>query len=173
MPTADPSPAGKVAFEGGHDTLTYERRLAHPPEAVWEVLTDPAQVTQWYMLQATIDGREGGSVDFRGGPVRYHITGRILAWEPPRLLEYEWKIGPRPDMPAGEDAVVRWELRRDGQGTVLTLVHRKVTRATALGIGPAWHVLLDRLAAQLDGLPLPEMRQRFAEVQGHYHAQES
>ncbi len=34
------------------------------------------------------------------------------------------------------------------------------------------HVLLDRLAAKLDGLPMPDMKQRFAEVQANYPARE-
>ncbi len=76
-------------------------------------------------------------------------------------------------MPSGEDAIVRWELVRDGRDTLLTLTHRNLTRRTAVGVAPATHVLLDRLAAQLDGQRLPDMRQRFVEVQGHYPAREA
>lgn len=125
------------------------------------------------MTQAAIDGRTGGSIDFRTGPAQFHVTGRILGWEPPRLLEYEWKIRPRPGMPSGEDAIVRWELRRDGRETVLTLTHRNLTRQTAVGVAPVTHALLNRLAAQLDGRPLPDLRQRLAEVQGQYPAWEA
>lgn len=170
MMPQDPSPAGQVSFEGGRATLTFQRRLSHPPEAVWQALTDPKQLSQWYMMQAAIDGRRGGSIDFSSGPGEYHVTGRIRAWEPPRLLEYEWKIRPRLGMPSGEDALVRWELVRDGRETLLTLSHRNLTRQTALGVAPATHALLDRLAAQLDGRPLPDLRHRFAEVQGQYPA---
>lgn len=80
------------------------------------------------------------------------------------------EIGPRLGMPAGEDAVVCWELIKDGVQTLLPLRHRNVTHQTAGGIAPATHVLLDRLAAQLDGRPLPDMTHRFAEVQGNYPA---
>lgn len=164
---------GRVSFEGEHATLTFQSRLPHPPEAVWSALTDPKQLSAWYMMQAAIDGRRGGSIDFTSGPGQYHVTGRILEWNPPRLLEYEWKIDPRPGMPKGEDAVVRWELVRDGRNTLLTLIHRNITGQTARGVAPATHVLLERLAAELDGRPLPEMRSRFAEVQGLYPPQES
>lgn len=47
---------------------------------------------KWYMTTATIDGRVGGSVDMIAGPLRFHWTGRIAAWEPPRVFEYEWNI---------------------------------------------------------------------------------
>lgn len=76
-------------------------------------------------------------------------------------------------MPSGEDAIVRWELRRDGGETVLTLTHRNLIRRTSVGAAPATHTVLERLAAQLDGRPLPDFRQRLAEVQGQYAAWEA
>ena len=68
--------------------------------------------------------------------------------------------------------MVRWELIEDGANTLLTLTHKNVTRPTASGIAPAMHVLLDRLGAKLDGRPMPDIKQRFAEVQGNYPARE-
>lgn len=120
------------------------------------------------MTTATIDGRTGGSIDFRTGPGQIHATGRILVWEPPRIFEYEWKVKPWGRMPQGEDAVVRWELRAEGEETVLTLTHRNLTRRSALGAAPSTHVVLERLAAQLAGLPFGDFRERVAEVQGLY-----
>ena len=166
------SPFGKVSYNGALATLVFQRVLPHPLEAVWQALTDPKQLSSWYMMRASVDGRPGGSIDFSGGPGDFHITGRILQWDPPFVFEYEWKIGPRQGMPNGEDAVVRWELVRDGPNTLLTLAHKNVTRPTASGIAPAMHVLLDRLAAKLDGCPMPDMKQRFAEVQANYPARE-
>ncbi len=142
MTRQDPAPVGGVSFDGEHATLTFQSRLSHPPEAVWEAITDPKQLSMWYMTQAAIDGRTGGSIDFRTGPAQFHVTGRILTWEPPRLLEYEWKVRPCPGMPSGEDAIVRSELRRDGRETVLTLTHRNLTRRTAVGAAPATHTVL-------------------------------
>ncbi len=168
MTREDRTPVGRLSFERERARLTFHSRLSHTPETVWDALTDPKQLSIWYMMQAAIDGRTGGSIDFRGGPGEFHVTGRILAWDPPRVLEYEWKIRPRPGMPSGEDAIVRWELVRDGRDTLLTLTHRNLTRQTAVGVAPATHVLLERLAAQLDGQPMPDMRKRFAEVQAHY-----
>ena len=167
------SPVGKVSYDGALATLVFRRVLPHPPEAVWQALTDPKQLSSWYMMRVSVDGRPGGSIDFSGGPCDYHIRGRILQWDPPFVFEYEWKIDSREGMPNGEDAVVRWELIREGQNTLLILTHKKVTRPTAGGIAPAMHVLLDRLGAKLDGRPMPDMKQRFAEVQANYPARET
>jgi len=71
-------------------------------------------------------------------------------------------------MPKGEDAIVRWELRPEGEETVLTLTHRNLTRRSALGAAPATHVVLERLVAQLAGLPFEDSRERVAQVQEQY-----
>lgn len=41
MTPSEELPIGAVSFQGELATLTFHARLAHPPEAVWEALTDP------------------------------------------------------------------------------------------------------------------------------------
>ena len=159
---------GAVVTEGERATLVFRRRLAHPPEAVWKALTDPSELSSWYMTKATIDGREGGAVDLQAGPSQLHVRGRILTWDPPRVFEHEWKVEPRAELPSGEDAVIRWELRRDGEGTILHLEHRSLNRQTALGFAPGTHAFLDRLAARLDQQPLPNWQERYKQVTSRY-----
>src|SRR5438552_6438317 len=168
MASQELSHVGKVSFAGAHATLTFQRRLPHPPEAVWEAITDPKQLSKWYMMRASVDRRAGGSIDFSGGPGDFHVTGRILLWDPPFVLEYEWKIGPRPGNACRRGCSGALGTHQRRAETVLTLTHRNVTRSTAIGVAPATHVLLDRLAALLDGRPMPDMKQRFSEVQGEY-----
>jgi len=120
------------------------------------------------MTRATIAGGKGGSVDFISGPSRFHGTGRILHWDPPRLFEHEWKVEPRPELPAGEDSIVRWELAQEGDGTLITLMHQRLTRRTATGFAPGIHAFLDRLEAQLDGQPTPNWMGRVEEVRRFY-----
>ena len=174
-PSSQPTvtPAGEVVFEGDSATLRFERFLPHPVEAVWAALTDPAQLASWFMTQATIDGRPGGSLRMVSGPARFEWTGKYLTWEPPHVLEYEWNLEPRKEMPSGEASLVRWELAREGQGTKLTLTHRRLTKGTALGFAPGTHAFLDRLAAQLAGESLPNWMQRFDDVKHAYPSWEA
>lgn len=165
-----PSPAGQVLIDGDTATLSFRRRLSHPPERVWEALTDPAQLKQWFMTVATIDGRTGGSVDMVSGPARFHWVGRILTWDPPRVYEYEWNTEPRAELPAGERSIVRWELEPSGGGTTLTLTHRNLTKGTAIGFAPGTHAFLDRLAALLANEPLPDWMGRYGAVKDQYPA---
>jgi uncharacterized protein YndB with AHSA1/START domain len=136
--------------------LTLERLLRHPPEAVWNAITDPAQIREWFMTEARIDGRPGGTVDLTTGPTRVHATGRILEWQPPRLYEYEWNVDPLNGMPHGERATVRWELTAVPGGTRLVLKYRGLTHGTAETFQHGLPGFLDRLVEQLAGHPLPD-----------------
>lgn len=159
---------GKVVIEGEKASLVFSRRLEQPPGRVWKALTDPAELSSWYMTKAVIDGREGGSIDFRAGPSRLHVTGRILRWDPPNVFEHEWKVGPSPELPAGEDAVIRWELTAKDGGTLLLLRHSNLNRETALGFAPGTHSFLDRLADHLSALPMPNWQERYNQVAPGY-----
>src|SRR4030095_10010884 len=119
-----PPEKGQVIFEGSTATLVFKRYLAHSPETVWSALTDPEQLGEWFMTTARIEGRQGGAVDLISGISRFHVTGSILEWDPPKLYEYEWNVEPRTELPTGERSVVRWELTPAQGGTMLTLTHR-------------------------------------------------
>jgi uncharacterized protein YndB with AHSA1/START domain len=157
---APPGEVGQVHIEGATATLVFRRVLRHPPQAVWNAITDPTEIRRWFMTEAKIDGRKGGSVDFVTGAQRVHASGRILAWEPPRLYEHEWNADPTQNLPAGESSVVRWELTPTEHGTLVVLTHRKLSKETAVVFSRGLRVFLDRLAAQLDGAELPDWQSR-------------
>ncbi len=48
------SPVGKVSYDGALATLVFQRVLPHPPEAVWQALTDAKQLSSWYMMRASV-----------------------------------------------------------------------------------------------------------------------
>ncbi len=83
MTDAQATRLGYVTVEGEYATLTFERRLPHPPEAVWGAITETGQLAEWYMTKARIAGRVGGSIDFWSEPSQLHDTGSILVWDPP------------------------------------------------------------------------------------------
>lgn len=162
---------GRVILEGDRATIIFERLLHHTPEHVWEAITNPDELREWLMCSsAKIDGRTGGSIDMRSGPAQFHATGKILQWDPPRVYEHEWKVGPVEPMPNGEDAIFRYELTPRGEDTLLTVTYRRLTTQTARGFAPGTHVLLDRLEAQLNDAPLPGWMPRFEEVMKLYPA---
>ena len=163
-------PKGRLEEEdGAYATLTFQRVYRHDPEHVWDAIATPEGLREWLMCTyAAIEPRVGGRIELVSGPGRYHSTGKILAWEPPRLLEYEWNVEPRVEMPRGERATFRYELSVRGDATHVLVTYRRITRQTAGGFLPGLHAFLDRLAAQLDGHALPDWMQRFVEVRMDY-----
>ena len=136
--------------------LNFERRLPFPVEVVWSAITDPREREQWFG-ETTIDAREGGTIDMvaTGPPLppeRKRMTGRILVWDPPHVLEHEWK------QPIVEDGVVRYELTADGDGTLLRFTsprprcpqRERVPRRHPRVPGPARGLPHRRRAARLD-----------------------
>ncbi|MDA4130838.1 MAG: SRPBCC family protein [Thaumarchaeota archaeon] len=156
---------GQVKVEGDHATLTFERSLPYPPEDVWKAITDPGELSKWYMSETRIDGRVGGSIDYSSGPRR--VTGSILAWDPPRVFEHEWKVD-RPGFPKGEYGVIRWELVPEGEDTILKLTHRNLPGQTAYYFASGTHAVLDRLEAYLNGTPMPDWMTRSEELRKSY-----
>jgi hypothetical protein len=75
----------------------------------------------WFNTKAVMDGRNGGTIDFVSAPAGFHTTGGILVWKPPQVFEHEWHIAPHPDLlPNSEpEAVIRWELVRDGDSNTI------------------------------------------------------
>jgi uncharacterized protein YndB with AHSA1/START domain len=167
------SRAGTLTLEGDYATLTFERHFRHPIQIVWDALTEPEHLARWYMTKARLDPREGGSIDYMSGPAQYHVTGKILTWQPPRVFEHEWNVEPRRELPKGEKSIVRWELTPDRDGTVLRITHRRLTRQTATGFVAGIHAFLDRLENELNGEALMDWESRVNQVRANYRQTKS
>jgi uncharacterized protein YndB with AHSA1/START domain len=160
---------GTLVEDGSYATLTFRRSYRHTPEHVWEAIATPEGLREWLLCShASIDARAGGRIELVSGPPAYHSTGEILVWDPPRVLEYEWNVAPVPEMPQGERAIFRYELRDTSGGTELLVTYRRITREAARGFLPGLHAFLDRLEAQLERQPLPDWLARFGELRVEY-----
>lgn len=154
---------GRISIAAdGTLTLRFVRRLTHPPQRVWAALTEAEQIARWFM-PGTLEPRAGGRVRFEseeeGGTI-----GEVMVWDPPRQLEYSWmRMGG-----AGPRSVVRWSLEPKDEGTLLTLEHRGVDRATASGYGAGWHDFLDRLPRHLAGEDAADWTGRYDELLDRY-----
>ncbi|MBL8952981.1 MAG: SRPBCC domain-containing protein [Myxococcaceae bacterium] len=165
-----PPRRGTSVVDGEHATLTFHRVYPHRIEHVWEAISTREGLSQWLMCtRADIDARVGGHIELITGPTAYHSTGRITAWQPPRLFEFEWNVAPLPEMPRGENALFRFELSPLADGaTRLVVTYLRITKQTAVGFLPGLHAFLDRLEAQLEGATLPDWLQRFEALRAEY-----
>ncbi|KAA0021410.1 SRPBCC family protein [Antrihabitans cavernicola] len=157
------------AFEEPN-TLRIERDLRGPIERVWQFLTEPERRKTW-MSAGEIEPRVGGQVEhvFRNAeligeatePVdEYRFGGRVLAYEPPRLLAYTWDRG----------SDVTFELTPVGDRVRLVVTHRRIAdRDGLVGYGSGWHAHLDLLVHRLaDDTPTYDFQAGMAALQAEY-----
>jgi len=142
-----PGPAGgaEVKKDGENWTLILVRELHHPPEKVWQALTEPAQLREWAPFDA--DGNlstVGNTVKLTtvGAPTPHVTETTVTRADAPKLLEYKW---------GGFD--MRWELQPSAGGTRLTLWTSIDRRFISMGAA-GWHICFDVLDRLLDGRPI-------------------
>lgn len=142
--TPGPASGMQVRKDGETWTLVVVRDLRHPPEKVWQALTDPAHLVEWAPFDAD---RKMDAV----GPVTLSTVGTpqpqisetiVKRAEAPKLLEYSW---------GGNE--LRWELEPLGNGTRLTLWHNIDRRYITWGAA-GWHICIDIMDHFLAGDPL-------------------
>jgi uncharacterized protein YndB with AHSA1/START domain len=140
-----PASAAQVRRDGENWTLILVRELRHPPDKVWQALTDPVHLREWAPFEAD------GSLDTVGTTVKLTTVGAatpevsettVKRADAPRVLQYNW---------GGND--VRWELEAIGSGTRLTLWHSIDRRFISMGAA-GWHICLDVLDRLLSGTPI-------------------
>ena len=126
--------------------IELSRLLPAPIEKVWMALTKPARLADWMGVEWLGDDgdlREGSAFDYRFRNTDMESRGRILRLEAPWLLEHTWFD----NVPPG--AVVRWELKSEGDVCRLTLTHRFGAPDDAPRTAAGWTQLLEALAASL------------------------
>jgi len=137
--------------------------IAAPPAAVWRALTDPALAPRWMSdepLRIDTDWRIGGPIRVSGilhGHLRFDNTGRVLAFDPPRRLEYTHYSSlsrrVRPDTPE-HHVVFAFELEPDGAGTRLRLSLSHLCDYAVYGhVNYYWELALPALKRECERMP--------------------
>jgi uncharacterized protein YndB with AHSA1/START domain len=130
---------GTLAQHDDKWTLTFTRRLPHPPEKVWRAVTEPEHMAVWFPDEMVGERRAGAPLKFvtsRGDG----FEGEMLVFDPPSVMELRW----------GTDRL-RIEVQPDGDGAVLTLVDTFAEVGKAARDAAGWHECLDRLMSALNG----------------------
>ena len=109
-----------VAITPDQDVVNVEIFIEAPPERVFQAITDPQRVPQWWgqknlyrVTSYQADVRPGGKwrSDGVGADGKtFYVEGEYLEVDPPRLLVYTWNSSYDP----GPQTTVRWELEPKG-----------------------------------------------------------
>ena len=136
------APKGEIITESA---VRFVRTLPAPVPRVWQFLTDPALLPQWYGAGA-IEPREGGAVTLMAG----HIRGVVTGWRPEKFLGYTWNVyQPGETVSAWPVSYIEIALRPFDAGTTLTLIHRPIPEAMQKQTAMGWHTMLDLIEAGL------------------------
>src|SRR6266550_6334859 len=137
--TPSPPSVAQVRKDGEKWTLIVVKELRHPPQKVWQALTDPAQLREWAPFD--VDGNLGTT----GSTVNLTWMGR------PKPIETKVTRADAPDVLEYGD--IRWELEPTDGGTRLTLWHNIDRRFISWGAA-GWHICFDVLERLLVGEPI-------------------
>ena len=160
-----------AAVTPDQDAILAEIFVAAPPERVFEAITDPSQMPQWWgqnglyrITEWHCDLRPGGKwgskgVGADGKP--FAVKGEYLEIDPPRLLVHTWD----PSYAPGMKTTVRWELephsihrlqqstpQKVGTGTLVRLRHYGFAgdAQAAANHGEGWKRVLGWMQAFLE-----------------------
>jgi uncharacterized protein YndB with AHSA1/START domain len=97
--------------------------LDAPREEVWEALTDPERLEDWFANDVALDLRPGGGASFRwaNGEERHAVVREV---EPGERLAFDWE----------DEGEVEFTLADGADGTLLTVVETSPAWTTALDV---------------------------------------
>ncbi len=101
------------------DKVELDAVYPHPPERVWQALTDPDALGRW-LMPCEFEPLIGFRFRF-DRPSGEPVKGKVIEVDEGRLLAYTWDDGEAP-----EPSVVVWTLSPDDAGTRVRLEHRYV-----------------------------------------------
>jgi uncharacterized protein YndB with AHSA1/START domain len=139
-----------------HDLETTSSIAINAPAArVWEALTTPELIKQWFFGVDTVtDWNVGGPIvhsgEYQGKP--YEDKGSILRFEPPRLLVHShWSpLSGVADRPENYQEVAWSLLEREGQ-TELTITEVNLPSEAAKEVSEkSWGIVLSNLKDLLE-----------------------
>lgn len=135
-------------------SVTVERRIAAPPEAVFDAWLDPESVRHWLfatpdgaMEKVEIDPRVGGGftiVERRGESLAEHF-GEYVALDRPHRLAFDFWTSF-----SEERTRVAVTIAADGEGSLLTLRHEGVWADYEGRTRQGWTMILGNLAKTVE-----------------------
>jgi len=116
-------------------SVTLKRRIKAPPAKVFAAWTDPALMARWLgpvgtvELVAKTDPRVGGRFEMkmRMPGDEHNVSGVYLEFVPNQKLVFTWAWRTMPE----RESLVTVELKPDGDGTLLTLIHSQFSNEAA------------------------------------------
>ena len=125
------------------DRVEHEIRIVAPPEIVFAFFTDPDRHKRWLGREAFLDPRPGGIYRCVVNDTAT-VRGEYVVVDPPSRLVFTWGFEGDSVVPPGS-STVSVDLRPDGDGTRLRLVHTGLPHPMLAPHEQGWRGYLDQL----------------------------
>jgi uncharacterized protein YndB with AHSA1/START domain len=103
------------------EKIEREISIQAPIATVWEVITKPEYISQWFGSQAEIDLRPGGKGKLSWGE-DLEAPLEIVEVEKPHLFSFLWVAPDEETKPTHQQTLVEFWLTEDGVGTKVRLI---------------------------------------------------
>lgn len=127
----------------GQCEVRLRRHYDAPPAEVWDALTQPESLARWLARPIDVELVAGGAFVLAPPGDGALIDAQVRTVEAGRVLELDWGHADE------ARSVVRFELRADGAGTLLTLDHRRIDEPVGMAYISRWTRALGRLDREL------------------------
>jgi hypothetical protein len=126
------------------DTMRFERTYPHAVDAVWAALTEPAQMSVWWLPCTLLEPRLNGRYAF--GWAHNVYEGRISEFEPGKVIDFS--------------GMTRFELSKAAAGCRVVVTLKRWPNGWNPVSLAGFHGWLDQLALHLEGLGADEIHNR-------------
>jgi uncharacterized protein YndB with AHSA1/START domain len=146
-------------------SIEREIHVDAPPEAVFEVISQPEHIREWWYAESDVQPTSGatGELVWADGdnPRAMAVPITVVVAEPPRLFTFRWSHSAGEEAVDGNSLLVTFELVPSGSGTLLRLtetgfrergweiaVLERQYKEHVVG----WDTFVPRIAAHAEGL---------------------
>lgn len=123
----------------GRPALHFERELDHPVERVWQAVSTPSELEQWFPMAAPWEPTTGEKLEVSG------MYGRVLEVNAPVRLAWEFNAD-----------FYSFTLTETQGTTTLTFLHVFDLAVPTAQTAAGWDTYLQKLEALLAGQPLSD-----------------
>jgi len=140
-------------------SLVYTIYIASTPEKVWEALTS-AEFSRRYFsgFGVEVEEKVGGAFVLRAPDGSVHISGEVIAYDPPRKLVITFNVNWPGLVEALGETLVTYEIEQSGDSVRLTMSEandREISDDILSGGRAGWPAILSGLKSVLEtGKPL-------------------
>jgi uncharacterized protein YndB with AHSA1/START domain len=133
--------------------------IASTPEKVWQALTS-SEFTRKYFWdrEIQVEPKRGGAFALKFSDGRVNVRGKVVEWDPPRMLKITWKLEWPEEFSKLPEGLVSYEIAPAGDAVRLTMTEAhswNVPDAILSGGRSGWPAVLSSLKSLLEtGKPL-------------------